>query len=151
MAFTITAANAVLMLGVAGVYPTAQQIQGFAVDDAFEAEMAEITVAQVGVDNFGVAGWVPREIKTTIMLMASSGSFVNFENWITAMDIQQEVLYANMTLVIPSVQRKYTMLQGSLTRYAPIPNLKRTLQQRSFEITWLPQGPGLPAITAGPA
>lgn len=151
MANTITSANSVLMLGIAGVYPTPQQIQGFAVDDMFEAEMAEMSVVQVGVDNFGVAGWVPREIKTMVTLMASSASFLVFENWITAMDIQQEVLYANCTLVLPAVQRKYTMLQGSLTRFPPISNIKKTLQQRQFEITWMPQGPGLPAITAGPA
>lgn len=151
MAYTITAANSVLMLAIASVFPTPVQIQEFGVDDAFASEMAEIAVTQVGVDGTGVAGWVPREVTMTVTLLASSvSSFTVFEAWIAAMDNVQEVLYANATIVLPAVQRKYTLQKGVLTRYPQMPNVKRTLQQRQFEIKWLPDR-GIPAITSGPA
>lgn len=150
MALTITSANTILMLLISDVFPTPQQIQDFGVDEAIDVEMAEMAVTMVGVDGQGVAGWVPREVTMTITLLPSSRSFLVFENWIAAMDNVREVLYASATMVVPSIQRKYTMTRGVLTRYPQLPNIRRTLQNRQFEIKWLP-GEGLPAITSGPA
>lgn len=150
MALTITSANSVLMLAIPDVFPTPQQIQGFGVDEAFDTEMAEMAVTMVGVDGEGVAGWVPREVTMTITLLPSSPSFLVFESWIAAMDNVREVLYASANIVIPSIQRKYAAQKGILSRYPQLPNVRRTLQNRQFEVKWLPGG-GLPAITSGPS
>lgn len=150
MALTITSANAVYMLGIDSVFPTPQQIQQFGVDEAFDTEVAMITETQVGVDGEGVAGWVPREIRQTLTLLASSPSFLIFEAWVNAMDQAREVLYANGTIVIPSIGRKYSMAKGTLTRYPAIPNARRVLANRRFELVWLPSL-GQPAITSAPA
>ena len=146
---TITSANSVYMLGVPGVFSAPQQLQQFAVDEAFDVEQAEITVTQIGVDGEGVAGWVPRPIVHTISLMATSPSNLLFEQWITALDGAREVIYATGTIALPSIQRKYSMQRGILTRYNEHANVRRTLQSRSFQITWLP-GNGLPAFSRAP-
>lgn len=150
MALTITSANAVFMLSVASVFPTAQQIQDFGVDEAFDTEAVETAEIQLGVDGIAVAGWVPRLVKQTITLLASSQSFTMFEDWITAQDKINEILYASATITIPSIARKYSCAQGVLSRYPSLPNVRKVLQQRQFEITWMPRGLGLPAITSGP-
>jgi hypothetical protein len=151
MALTITSANAVFMLGISSVFPVPQRLQGFGVDEAFDTEPTEISEVRLGVDSVGVAGWVPRLVKITVTLLPSSPSFLLFENWVTAMDNINEILYANCTIVIPSIGRKYTGAQGSLTRYPPLPNVRKTLMDRQFEITWMPQGLGRPALSQAPA
>lgn len=150
MALTITSANSVFMLAITGVYATPQQLMAFGVDEAFDTEAGETAEVVVGVDNYGVAGWRPRTFRQTVTLLASSPSFLIFENWIAAMDQINEVLYASAIVSIPAIARKYTFPQGALTRYPPLPNVRRTLQQRQFEITWMPQGLGQPAVTSAP-
>jgi hypothetical protein len=147
---TITSYNSVVMLAIQSVFPTPQQISSFAVDQAFDTEMSESSIVQTGVDGFGVAGYVPREVKQTYTLLASSTSFILFEQWILAMDALGDVLYASASIAIPSIGRKYTCAQGSLTRYPSLPNARRVLEQRQFEITWMPPGFGIPAIVGGP-
>lgn len=149
MAFTITSANAVFMLAVGGVFPSPVQLQGFGVDDAFTTEMVDASETQVGVDGFGVAGYVPRSPEMTIRLLASSQSFILFEQWVAAQDQLQDVLYANGVISMPAVGRKYTMFMGALMRVSTMADARRVLANREFHIRWLPQGT-VPAISAAP-
>lgn len=150
MAMTITSANAVFMLAVASVFPTPVQLQEFGVDDAFATEMVDASEAQVGVDGFGVAGYVPRSPTMTVRLLASSPSAVIFENWIAAQDLAQDVFYASGSILLRSVGRKYTMYQGALMQVSTMADARRVLANREFRIRWLPQGT-VPAISAAPA
>lgn len=150
MALTITSASAVYMLSIPGVFGGPQQLQGFGVDDAFDAEAVDSAVVQTGVDGHGVAGWVPREVPQTITLIAASPSFVVFDSWIAAMDALYEIIYASAVISIPSIGRKYTCLQGALTRYPTMPAARRVLNQRAFTITWMPPGNRQPAIINAP-
>jgi hypothetical protein len=146
---TITSANAVFMLSVASVFPTPVQLQGFGVDDAFATDLVDTTETQVGVDGFGVAGYVPRSPQMTIRLLASSPSIIIFENWIAAQDLAGEVLYAAATIKMPSISRLYTCYQGSLMRASTMADARKVLANREFHIQWLPQGT-IPAISAAP-
>ena len=146
---SITAANATFLLGIAGLYPVAQQLQEFGVDDAFIAEPADMAETQVGVDGFGVAGYVPRQVPMTIRLLASSKSIDVFENWMGAEDQNREVLYANGIITYPNLGRKYTLYMGTLMRVSTMADVRRVLANREFHITWLPQGT-IPAISAAP-
>ncbi len=150
MAKTITSSNSVLMLGVSGLFPTPQQIQGFGVDDAFETDVVDVAVVQLGVDGRAAAGYVPRDVPMGITLLASSESFPFFDDWVGAQDTAGEILYASGTIVIPALGRKYTMFKGALSRYPTIPSAKRVLMQRTFQIIWMPDGPASPAITTSP-
>lgn len=150
MAFSITSANAVFVLSIASLYPQGVRLQEFGVDDAFTTDLTDATETQVGVDGFGVAGYVPRSPAMTIRLLASATTaFTVFENWIAAQDALQDVLYAAATISMPSVGRKYTCYRGSLMRVSTMADARRVLANREFHIQWLPQGT-IPAISAAP-
>jgi hypothetical protein len=134
--YSVTSASAIYMLSIDTVYPTPQKLEGFGVDEAFDTEAVEMAEVQLGVDGFSAAGWVPRLTIQTITLLAASPSFLIFENWAAAMDLIKEVYYATGIITIPAIKRKYTLRRGVLTRYPPVPNARRTLQQRQFQVTW---------------
>jgi len=151
MGFSITAANAVLTLAIPGVYASAVQIQQFAVDDAFVAEAVDSAEVQVGVDGWGAAGLVPREVPMGIFLMASSPSIVVFENWYNTEWVNGDKLPCSAVILQPSIGRKYTGYQGFLQRHSTMAEVRRVLARREFRLTWVPQGLNVPAISAGPA
>lgn len=151
MAQSITSASAVFLIVIPGVYPTPTQLQEFAVDEAFDIEEVEAAVVQTGVDGIGVAGWVPRTYKMPIVLLASSTSKQVFADWIDAQDVNNEVIYASATITIPATKTRFSCAQGSLTRFSRMPNVRRVLQPRRYEITWMPPNPLQKAITAAPA
>lgn len=146
---TITAMNAVFMLSVAGLFPTPQKLSGFGVDDAFTAEVADTAEVQVGVDGFGVAGYVPRLVPMTIRFLASARSIDLFENWIGAQDAAGEILYGSAVISQPSIGRKYTCYMGVLSRINTMADVRKVLGNREFHLNWLPQGI-VPAISEAP-
>lgn len=133
---TITAANSVYMLSIVGLYSTPQQLQGYSVDAAFETEASEPAEVQMGVDGIMSAGFVPFLTKQTITLQADSASIPIFEDWLAAQKQAREILYANATIVLPSLQRKYALTQGVLSSIVSIPGAKKVMQPRPFTITW---------------
>jgi len=148
--FTITSANVVFVLTVPGVYPGGVQLQGFGVDEAFTTDLVDANETQVGVDGFGVAGYIPRSPSMTIRLLASAAvSFSVFENWIAAQDALQDVLYGSAVISMPSVGRKYTCYMGSLMHVSTMADARKVLANREFRVQWLPQG-AIPAISASP-
>jgi hypothetical protein len=147
---SITSANAIFFITIPLVYPNPTQLQQFGVDDAFMPEQFDTSETQVGVDGYGVAGYVPAPVPMTIRFLASSPSVAIFENWFEAMVLNNDVLPCSGNIAQPSVGRKYTMPLGVLTRVASMAEARRILQNREFRVTWLPQGPGIPAITASP-
>ena len=147
---SITSANATFFLTIPGVYPAPVQLQGFGVDDAFAPDAVDIAETQVGVDGYGVGGFMPVPVPMTIRLLASSPSIVVFENWFEAMVLQNDVLAAIGVISQPSVNRKYVMPNGIFQRLISMAQARKILENREFRITWLPGGPGIPAITAAP-
>ncbi len=146
---SITSVNSVFLLTVAGLFPTPQKLQEFGVDDAFVADIADTAETQVGVDGYGVAGYVPRTVPMTIRFLASSVSLNLFEQWIGAQDAAGEILYCSAIISQPSIGRKYTCYYGTLMRVSTMADVRRVLQNREFHINFLPQGP-IPAISASP-
>jgi Tail fiber protein gp32 len=146
--YSITSANAIFNLTVPGIFAGA--IKQFGVDNAFAAEMADTVETEVGVDAYGVAGYRPHEIPMTIRFEAASPSIVVFENWIAAQDLLNDVLYGSAVILMPSIGRKYTCPLGFIFRMSAMAEARRVLGDREFNIHWLPQGPGVPAISPGP-
>lgn len=140
------------MIMIQTVYPTPIQLSQFGVDDAFTNESVAASETQVGVDGYGVAGYLPRAVPMTIRNLASSGGagVEIFENWLAAMDQIQDVLYASAVITMPSVGRKYNCAFGSPGNFSTLADVRRVLSNREFRITWLPQGPGVPAVSAAP-
>lgn len=147
---SITAANSVLLLGFGGVFPNAQQIQGFGADDAFTNSAVAIAEARVGVDGFGVGGYVPRMVPFTLRLLPSSPSIVIFETLVRALDTLGDVIYAFGQVTMPAVGLKYSMPYGLLMDFQTMADARRVLADREFRFQWLPQGPQQPAVTSSP-
>lgn len=140
---TLTSANCTLMIGVGLVFPVPQEIQGFATDDAVAIDANQPAEALMGVDGIMSAGWVPTMRVQTISLQADSPSLFIFETWATSQEAAREVFFANGSLYIPSINRKYAMTRGVLTDYRTHPDAKRILQPVQFKITWQTVAPAL--------
>ncbi len=133
---TLTAANAVILLQIEGLYPTPQQLQGFAADDVFGSESVSPTEAVMGVDGNMSAGFVFNPVRQNFSLQADSASNAIFENWFATLQKAREVYFASGIIVLNAVKRKYSMTRGTLTSYPPTPDARRILQSRRYQITW---------------
>ena len=132
----LTGANAVFTLTITALFPTPVQLQGFAADDIFDTEPLDSVETQMGVDGQLSGGFVFKEVMQSIALQADSVSNQVFDNWWAAMQSSQAVFVANGVVVLPNVKQKWALTRGFLTRYQPIPNVKKLLQARRHQITW---------------
>lgn len=149
--YSITSANAVFNLTIAG--PTSGTnlysgvpLQMFAVDNAFAAEVVDTAEVEVGVDGYGVAGYRPHEVPMSIRFEAASASLTVFEDWFATQDAINDVLFASAIILMPSIGRQYALPQGVLMRVSTMAEARRILADREFNIHWLPNGPGQPAV-----
>lgn len=133
---SITAANAILMLSATSLFDVAQQIQGFAADDVFDADAMDIAETQMGVDGKLSAGWVPVSLKQGYTVQADSPSIDVFEQIYAAQQAVREVYWLQGVTTLKAVGKRYTMLNGILRNYKPLPDAKKTLQARKFIIEW---------------
>lgn len=136
MAGSITAANAVFMLSITGLFTVPQQLQGFAADDVFDTEAIEPAEVVMGVDGKLSGGFVYVPTKQNITLQADSGSVDLFEQWQKAQRAARDLYYAQGSVVLPGLSKAYTMTRGILSSYSPLADAKKTLQPRKFAITW---------------
>ncbi len=136
MAKTITAANAVFMLSVPGLFNAPIQLQGFSADDVFDTEAVEPAEIMMGVDGFMSAGFVFVPIKQSVTLQADSDSNDIFETWYANNSPPNDLFVANGSVILKSIRKSYTMTRGVLTSYPSISDAKKVLQPRKYGITW---------------
>lgn len=133
---SITSANAVLTLVIQGLYPTPQRIMGFATDDAFDSEPAEVGVTRLGVDGGLSAGWVPATTPMTIHLQADSPSIILFTTWDQTEQQISDKIPAEGSLSLPSRKMSYVMVNGFLRNIKRMPDARRVLEPQVFTIEW---------------
>jgi hypothetical protein len=133
---TTTSTNSQLAIAVAGVFPSAVNIQQYAVDDAFATEAIKPSEMVIGVDGFAAAGYTPELVKLKITLLPTSISKQFFDVWFAAMQSNREVSYANAWLLLPSTNESYAFKKGTLTSYPIAPAGKKVLQHVEYEITF---------------
>lgn len=133
---TITSANSVLTLVVAGLFPAPVQIQGYASDKAFTMDAIDLAEVQMGVDGRMTAGFVPNPSKQVITLQADSPSKDFFATVVQAMKTAREIYYFSGTLALPSTGEIFTLTRGILTNGKQIPDAQKVLQPVDFSITW---------------
>jgi hypothetical protein len=133
---TLTSANSVLMLAVGGVFPVAQQIQGFATDDAFTVEAVSPVETRMGVDSKLSGGYTPYPTVLQITLQADSPSVFVFDTWGTAQKVAREVFTGEGTISIPSIGKKFALTKGFLTSFTPLPPNKKILEPQTYTITF---------------
>lgn len=133
---TITSANSVFTLVVAGLFPAPVQLKGYASDKAFTTEAVDLAEVQMGVDGRMTAGYVPNPVKQTITLQADSPSKDIFTAIIQAMKTAREVFYISGSISLPSTGESFTLTRGILTNAKQIPDAQKVLQPVDFQITW---------------
>lgn len=138
---SITSANAILMINIAGLFATAQQIQGWAADEAFEVETVEATETLMGIDGILSGGFVNAPVPMGITLMADSPSLGFFETWAVQQRLNQDAFTGSGILRLPGLGRKWAMPKGFLRNFMPIPAARKVLQPRRFSIIWESVGP----------
>lgn len=133
---TITAANSVLLLSVAGLFDVPQRIQGFSADALTGTETLATKELIMGIDGRLSAGWIAVSVPQTITLQADSSSIDFFDQVNAAEDQAREAFAFTGSLVIPSVGKKFAMVRGFMNGYQKFPTLGKTLAPRPFSITW---------------
>lgn len=133
---TITAANSIFLLSVAGLYDAPQQLQGYAADDAFAT--ADVTVVEtlMGIDGVLSGGFVHSPRSVSITLQADSPSNALMDNWVSAMEAAKEVYIGNATITLPGPGLTYALRKGFLTNYTPISDVRKVLQPRKYTIVF---------------
>lgn len=133
---TLTAANAIIMLGVIGLYDTPRRLQGFSADDVSDLDALAVGEGSMGVDGRLSAGFVFNPINQNITLQADSESNDFFENWQQAERSQREKYVAFGTILVRSTGKRYTMTRGFLMSATLMPAIRKTLQPRRYSMTW---------------
>lgn len=133
---SITSANAILYLGVSGLFPTPQKIQGFAADDIFDTEALEVGDTMMGVDGYLSGGFVYNAVVQGFSIMADSPSADFFDNWVAAERLINDKYTAFGTIFLQGTGKKYAMTKGFLVTAPVLPDAKKLLQPRKFTIRW---------------
>lgn len=142
MSRNITAANAVIMLAISGLYDSPQQLQGFSTDNIFETDALVVAETLMGVDGVQSAGEVNNPVVQNIELQADSASNDIFDQWVLAMKIGGTVYQAHASILLTSISKKWVGSYGVLTSWPPTPPVRKILQPRRYTISWesmLPQ------------
>lgn len=133
---TLTAANAILLIGVESLYPAAVRIQGFSSDDITDMDSIDLTETSMGIDGRLSGGYVPAPVRQNITLQADSVSNDIFEVWSNYERSNKEKLIAFGSIILPATNRQYIMKRGFLRTYSPLPAARKTLQPRRFTLEW---------------
>jgi hypothetical protein len=133
---SITSANATLMVSVGGLYEIPQTIQGWASDDAFASESAQIVESLMGIDGTLSGGFVHRERKMSITLQADSPSIRFFDNWAQAQEAALDIYWANAILTLPGPHLAYALRKGLLEGYSVFSDVKKVLSPRKFQLVF---------------
>jgi hypothetical protein len=138
--FTLTIAPPASLLALGGVsatlFATPQQLQGFAADDVFTVQPLPSVETLMGVDGVQSAGFVFVSVRQAIALQADSASNLVFDLWWNAMQTSKDAYVAQGVVSLPTIQSQWNLVNGALTSWHPIPDAKKLLQPRRYEITW---------------
>lgn len=117
MSATLTTANSVIVMTVAGLYPSGLTLSGYAADNVFEAGEVENGEFQMGIDGKLSAGFVFNEIPMTITLSADSASLRAFEEIWARERTNRDKLAISLSITLPSLGRRSTLRNGFLRSY----------------------------------
>lgn len=133
---SVSSANQVLTLTVAGLFPAPVTIQGFSADKYYETQSVEIAQAIMGVDGRLTGGVVRNPIPMTINLMADSPSRGFFASIYDAMEASGDVYWLNGTISHPSTGEAYQLTRGLLLKKNKFPAAGKTLEPVAIELVW---------------
>lgn len=133
---SLTGATTVIQLSIANLYDSPLQLQGFAADDVFSNTPIKSVETLMGVDGKMSAGFVYVEVPQSYSMQSDSESIFIFDEWFAAQQAAEDVYFANALIYLRALGVKWTMTRGVLSSYQPVPDIKKLIQPRKFEITW---------------
>lgn len=156
MAKSITSANSVLVVtassrgvanslgGITGIDLSAYsdfigvpwEMEGWAADRAFEVSAQATAETVLGVDGKVHYGWVPGLIQFEFTVMPDSDTAYFLETIYTIQRELRETLELNATLKIPALQKGYSLSNGVLTNYTPLPAHQRVMAGQTSQMTF---------------
>ena len=133
---TITALNSKFLLVIPGVFPMAQELEGYAADNAYSFDDVNSVEVRMGVDGKASFGLLPFLTVQNIPLQPNSKSLSVFNLWAQAQILLKEVITANGIVTLTSIKQKYILSNGALSGFKPVPDVKKLIEPVSFKITW---------------
>lgn len=124
---TITSANSKVTLLVAGLALGPYTLEGYAADTAFAVQPTDVAETQMGVDGKMSAGYVPFITPIEFTLQADSPSVEFFDAWLGGEKAVKEISYANGSIDIPSIGKRYVLTKGALKRVSQVPAAGKVL------------------------
>ena len=137
---SITSANASISLSVASllgatVLPQVN-LSGFATDNIYSTNPVALKEIQMGLDGKLSAGRIFQAIEMTISLQADSPSIPWFDAWNALELAVTDTYWANGSVWLNSLNRKWSLNNGVLHNYQALPDAGRVLERRRYTITW---------------
>lgn len=132
----LTASNAVITLSQEILFPVPQQLQGFAADEVTEMDPVEILESLMGVDGILSFGFVWAERMQGITLQGDSDSNAFFDTINAQQQAAQTVYPLSGIVVLPAIGLQFTLINGGLKTYNPMPGVKKVIQPRKYRVVW---------------
>ncbi|ELN4045785.1 TPA: hypothetical protein MM157_005334 [Klebsiella variicola subsp. variicola] len=132
----ITAADTIIELVIAELYPSGFNLVEFEAQNIFEMGDTDMAEYQRTADGKLLGGFVYGDLSWTFHLAASSPSIKYIDNWQNTQIATRSVLRANGTVIQPSLGKKYIMTNGILQRARRMPSAGRVLQPVTGLIQW---------------
>lgn len=133
---TITSANSVVSISVAGLFSSPVQLQGYSTDKAWDTAAVVLTETQIGVDGRKTAGLVFNAVKQTYSFQADSPSVALFESIYAAQRVARDVYYISAIIDLPATGQSYVCNKGTLEDYNAVASAGKVLTMREFSINW---------------
>ena len=126
---TITSANVTVWLTVPDEFGSAQLIDGFAADDAFTQEAADLAETRMGVDAKLSGGYTPSVKRWTVALMPDSPALAVFETWKAAIEAAEDQFPdgSGLAITMPSIGKAYAMNRLFFKNSSMMPSAKKVL------------------------
>lgn len=136
MARTLTAYNSVMTLSAPALDIVAVQIQGFATDDSFDTTEVKPVEVVIGIDGQKSSGRVAYVVPFSFMLQANSTSVDVMDAIAEGLQVLNDDIELGVVIASPALGKLWTLQNGSLTSYKPIPQGKKLLGPQKYEITF---------------
>jgi len=131
---SVTSANAVVLLGVNGLFPTAVQLQGFASEEIFATEAINTLEMLMGLDGKLSGGYVPQAVPAVFSLQANSPSMSFFDTWSAQERTVGEKFMGFGIITLPAIGLIVTGKNCYLGQHMLFPDAKKVLQPRTFQV-----------------
>lgn len=130
----VTSLDLQVLLTIPGLFDAGVQLEGFGAGTALVPEGLDVAETSMGVDGKMSAGRKPAIEKVKITFAADSLSCDTIEEWKGTQDAFGNLLYADMTVLVPGLGKLYTYTKGVLKTFKSAADAKNKMEDVEYEI-----------------